>query len=200
MSTISSLSKTYRPTISKEEIAEFPIEEFEGQIEIVQTLEEAHEALRILKKETIIGFDSETKPSFVKGKCNNVCLIQLSTQTTCFLFRINKAEMLTDIIKEIMENEEILKIGLSLKDDFSGINKLHKFKPKNFIDLQNHVKQFGIMDNSLTKIYAILFNKKISKSQRLTNWEADTLTDKQMKYAALDAWAALVIYQHLETK
>lgn len=200
MNTISSQSKTFKTSITKEEIAELPIEEFNGQIEVVQTIEEAKKALGILKKQKLLGFDSETKPSFVKGKINNVCLIQLSTLSTCYLFRINMAEMLSDIISEIMENENIMKIGLSLKDDFSGINKLQNFSPNNFIDLQKYVKQFGIADNSLSKIYAIVFNKKISKSQRLTNWEAETLTDKQMKYAALDAWAALVIYQQLKNE
>lgn len=200
MSTISSQNNIFRTSISKEEIAELPIEEFNGQIEIVQTIEEAKRALEILKSQTILGFDSETKPSFVKGKSNNVCLIQLSTLSTCYLFRINMAEMLGDIIKDIMENEDIVKIGLSLKDDFSGINKLQNFKPNNFIDLQKYVKNFGIVDNSLSKIYAIVFNKKISKSQRLTNWEAETLTEKQMKYAALDAWAALIIYQNLKNE
>lgn len=200
MNTISSQSKTLKTSITKEEIAELPIEEFNGQIEIVQTIEEAKKALEILKEQKLLGFDSETKPSFVKGKINNVCLIQLSTLSTCYLFRINMADMLSDIISEIMENENIMKIGLSLKDDFSGINKLQNFSPNNFIDLQKYVKQFGITDNSLSKIYAIVFNKKISKSQRLTNWEAETLTDKQMKYAALDAWAALVIYQQLKNE
>ena len=200
MNTISSQSKTFKTSITKEEIAELPIEEFNGQIEIVQTIEEAKKALEILKEQKLLGFDSETKPSFVKGKINNVCLIQLSTLSTCYLFRINIADMLSDIISEIMENENIMKIGLSLKDDFSGINKLQNFSPNNFIDLQKYVKQFGITDNSLSKIYAIVFNKKISKSQRLTNWEAETLTDKQMKYAALDAWAALVIYQQLKNE
>lgn len=200
MNTISSQSKTFKTSITKEEIAELPIEEFNGQIEVVQTIEEAKKALGILKKQKLLGFDSETKPSFVKGKINNVCLIQLSTLSTCYLFRINMAEMLSDIISEIMENENIMKIGLSLKDDFSGINKLQNFSSNNFIDLQKYVKQFGIADNSLSKIYAIVFNKKISKSQRLTNWEAETLTDKQMKYAALDAWAALVIYQQLKNE
>ena len=200
MNTISSQSKTFKTSITKEEIAELPIEEFNGQIEIVQTIEEAKKALEILKEQKLLGFDSETKPSFVKGKINNVCLIQLSTLSTCYLFRINMADMLSDIISEIMENENIMKIGLSLKDDFSGINKLQNFSPNNFIDLQKYVKQFGITDNSLSKIYAIVYNKKISKSQRLTNWEAETLTDKQMKYAALDAWAALVIYQQLKNE
>lgn len=200
MNTISSQSKTFKTSITKEEIAELPIEEFNGQIEVVQTIEEAKKALGILKEQKLLGFDSETKPSFVKGKINNVCLIQLSTLSTCYLFRINMAEMLSDIISEIMENENIMKIGLSLKDDFSGINKLQNFSPNNFIDLQKYVKQFGIADNSLSKIYAIVFNKKISKSQRLTNWEAETLTDRQMKYAALDAWAALVIYQQLKNE
>ena len=200
MNTISSQSKTFKTSITKEEIAELPIEEFNGQIEIVQTIEEAKKALEILKEQKLLGFDSETKPSFVKGKINNVCLIQLSTLSTCYLFRINMADMLSDIISEIMENENIMKIGLSLKDDFSGINKLQNFSPNNFIDLQKYGKPFGITDNSLSKIYAIVFNKKISKSQRLTNWEAETLTDKQMKYAALDAWAALVIYQQLKNE
>lgn len=197
---ISSQNNIFRTSITKEEIAMLPIEEFSGTIEVIETKEEAKKALDILKTQPILGFDSETKPSFTKGKSNNVCLIQLSTLSTCYLFRINKDEMLPEIIEEIMKNEEITKIGLSLKDDFTGINKLQKFKPNNCIDLQKYVKQFGITDNSLSKIYAIIFNKKISKSQRLTNWEAETLTEKQKNYAALDAWAALVIYQQLESK
>jgi hypothetical protein len=149
---ISSQNNIFRTSITKEEIAMLPIEEFSGTIEVIETKEEAKKALDILKTQPILGFDSETKPSFTKGKSNNVCLIQLSTLSTCYLFRINKDEMLPEIIEEIMKNEKITKIGLSLKDDFTGINKLQKFKPNNCIDLQKYVKQFGITDNSLSKI------------------------------------------------
>lgn len=189
----------FRPTIEKVELAALQPAQFEGTIHVIQGDVDAKKAVAALLKERVLGFDTETKPSFAKGKTNAVCLVQISTENTCFLFRLKENNCLS-ILKPLFEDENVLKIGLSLKDDFHAIHKQMEFEPAGFIDLQTYVKPFGIEDNSLSKIYAIIFNMRISKAQRLTNWEADFLTDKQKNYAALDAWAALRIYEELEKR
>lgn len=189
----------YIHTISKEEIASLPIEEFPGRIITIQTEAEAAKAVDYLLGFDKVGFDTETRPSFRKGQHYKISLMQISTDDTCFLFRLNYIDI-PDSLKNFLKSREILKIGLSLRDDFGAIRKRTNVEPENFLDLQNYVGQFGIEDASLQKIYAILFNKKISKGQRLSNWEADVLTESQKKYAALDAWACLKIYNLLNRR
>ncbi len=183
-------------TITKEQIAELPVEKFMGRIVVVDHEEKIADALNYLSVQQALGFDTETKPAFKRGQVHKVALLQLATQEACFLFRLNKIGY-PDELEAIMVNPAIRKIGLSLRDDFAAINKRSARKPENFIDLQVFVDKFGIEDNSLQKIYAILFGKKISKSQRLSNWEAPELTLAQQSYAAIDAWACLRIYDHL---
>ena len=183
-------------TITKEEISTLPKEEFNGRIITIISENEAKKAVEYLLQFPALGFDTETRPSFKKGQNFKVALMQISTEDTCFLFRLNRIGI-PQSLKDLLTNESVLKIGLSLKDDFNAIHKRSKVEPLNFIDLQNIVGQFGIEETSLQKIYAILFHKKISKGQRLTNWEADILTSPQQKYAALDAWACLRIYNLL---
>lgn len=183
-------------TISKDQIATLPPAIFPGRIIVVQTEKEAEKAAAYLDKQTVIGFDTETRPTFTKGVHRKIALMQLSTTDTCFLFRLNLIDI-PDCLMNILINNDIRKIGLSLKDDFSAIRKRMPLEPHNFIELQSFVKKFGIEDNSLQRIYAILFGEKISKGQRLSNWEADVLSEAQQKYAALDAWACLQIYNKL---
>jgi ribonuclease D len=183
-------------TITKEEIAQFAIEEFTGQIFEIKTKEETEEAVFYLSKFEILGFDTETRPSYRKGKLNRVALLQLSTEDICFLFRLNRIGF-PDILINLLSSPQILKIGLSLKDDFRSMGRSMNFTPQGFIDLQKIVKDYNIEDLGLQKIYALLFKKRISKNQRLTNWEAEDLTESQKKYAALDAWACLKIYEKL---
>ena len=123
--------------------------------------------------------------------------MQISTEDTCFLFRLNYIGM-PDALIDLLQDARQLKIGLSLKDDIQSLHRNHSFEPRGFLDLQNYVKEIGIEAQSLQKIYALLFDKKISKSQRLTNWEADVLSDKQKGYAATDAWACVRIYKYME--
>lgn len=183
-------------TISKEELGALPVAVFDGTIRVIDTEPQASEAVEILRREKMIGFDTETKPSFKRGQSNNVALLQLSTHKECFLFRLNRIG-LPEPLKDLIEDPGIVKVGLSVHDDFHNLNKIYQLSPDGFIDLQNYVKEFMIADNSLARIYAILFDKRISKGQRLTNWEAETLTPHQQSYAALDALACITIYDYL---
>ena len=183
-------------SITREEIAKFDKEEFSGQIIVVDTIDKADRAIKYLSTFNDLGFDTETRPAFKKGNLNNMALIQLATNDRCYLSRICKTGFLPSLVR-LLSDANIRKIGLSLKDDFTGMNRRMKFTPQGFIDLQKMVSEHNIADISLQKIYAILFQKKISKGQQLSNWEAETLSDAQQKYAALDAWACLKIYEKL---
>lgn len=186
----------YLHSITKEEISLLEIEDYTGRIIVIDTERDAEKAVQYLLHFDCVGFDTETRPSFRKGKRYKVSLMQISTDEACFLFRLNRIGV-PQPLEDFLENEQVLKIGLSLRDDFGAMRKRTDIQPAHFLDLQDYVKQFGIEDASLQKIYAILFNKKISKGQRLTNWEAEVLTEQQMRYAALDAWACLRIYNLL---
>lgn len=189
-------SKSELIKISKEDIALLENDFFNGRIIIVQSAEEAKKAIAYLSNFKVVGVDTESKPSFRKGKKNKISLLQISTNDCCFLFRLNNIGFIQDIAS-FFENENITKVGLSLKDDFIMLHDISNFTPKAFIDIQSIIENYGIGDKSLQKIYAILFGKKISKSQRLSNWEADVLTDAQKRYASTDAWATLRIYEKL---
>lgn len=171
---------------------------YPGAITLVDSAAVAHRALRILAKEDAVGFDTETRPSFKKGRVHNAALMQISTGERCFLFRLNKIGICAEL-KAFLENQEILKIGLSVHDDFNVLRRTTPIEPQGFIDLQHLVKNYDIADTSLQKIYAIVFGERISKSQRLTNWESETLTEPQQAYAALDAWACLKLYRYFES-
>ncbi len=170
---------------------------FEGRIFVIQTEREADKAVAYLRSAMVLGMDTETRPSFKKGLTNMVALLQVSTDDTCFLFRLNRIGV-TESVKSLLQDERVLKVGLSLRDDLASLRKRGSFEPHAFLDLQDYVKAFGIQDMSLQKLYANVFGKKISKGQRLTNWEADVLTDGQRLYAATDAWACIHIYRELE--
>ena len=185
-----------RISISKDQIASLETEVFSGSIHIINTLSEARSAIRYLRKFTRIGFDTETRPSFRKGCTHKVSLLQLSTLDDCFLFRLNKLGMCNEI-KDFLEDESIMKIGLSIKDDFGVLKKLADINPGGFVDLQDMVHSYHIVDASLQKIYAILFDKRVSKGQRLSNWENEELSNAQAMYAAIDAYACLRIYDYL---
>lgn len=190
------MTQQYTHNITKEEIAQLPVEEFKGRIITILSQEEARKAVEYLSRFPLVGFDTETRPSFHKGQHYKVALMQISTEDTCFLFRLNHIGI-PDPLADFLRSADTLKIGLSLRDDFGAIRKRSNIDLSNFLDLQGFVGKFGIEEASLQKIYAILFHKKISKGQRLTNWEADTLTEPQKRYAALDAWACLQIYNLL---
>jgi ribonuclease D len=178
-------------------IPELPKVLFKGRMIVILSAGETESAVRYLLSHQILGIDTETRPSFHKGMSFNVSLLQVSTNDTCFLFRLNHTGLTSSLIK-LLEDTTVPKIGLSLKDDFSMLTKRSTFKPGLFIDLQNEVKKIGVEDLSLQKLYANFFGEKISKTQRLSNWEADILTERQKRYAATDAWACIKIYEEFK--
>ena len=184
--------------IDKKIVAGLPKVVFPGRIFVVHTEAEARKAVDYLNTHVLVGVDTETRPSFRKGASNKVALLQISTYDTCFLFRLNHLG-LPDFLEDFLQND-VLKIGLSLKDDFAMLRKRNKQDPRsgNWVELQDYVPHFGLEEKSLQKIYALLFGQKISKSQRLSNWENDVLTEAQQLYAATDAWACVRIYEYLE--
>lgn len=187
---------TYRESIDKDELAELPLIQFEGNITLVESKEEYMASIDYLSRQKILGFDTETKPAFKKGVVNEVALLQLSTNDKAFLFRLNKIG-LPNGLKGILENPAIQKIGVAIRDDIKGLQKLNHFKPGGFVELQELVKGYGIQDFSLKKLSAIVLGYRISKSQRITNWEAPELTEAQQIYAATDAWISHRIFESL---
>lgn len=186
----------FQPSVSKETIDSFPKAEFRGNLHLIDNNELLAQAVDELSGYRAIGFDTETRPSFRKGEQHDVALLQLSTENDCYLFRMNKIGLSSSLVG-ILENKSILKVGLSVLDDIRALRKRVKFNAESFIELQRLCPAYGIKDASLQKIYAIIYQEKISKSQRLTNWEAQDLTVSQQEYAALDAWASLRIFNKL---
>lgn len=192
------MENNIRLSIPKDALAGLPVVEFKGEISVIDRPELVDDAVNNLLKETVLGFDTETRPTFTKGRAHNVALMQISTDSHAYLFRLNKIGT-PDSLMSLIENPNILKVGLSIKDDFLVMHRNNEFEPEGFVELQDYVKQFCIEDMSLQRVYAIVFNQRISKSQRLTNWEAAKLTAGQQMYAAIDAWACLRLYNHLES-
>ena len=186
----------YQKHITKEEIDQMPPILFSGEIVVIDKKEDVSPAIAELTAAGIVGIDTETKPTFSKGVHNSVSLLQIATLSKCYLLRINRTGMTSDIA-DFFNNRNVKKVGLALKDDLLGLMRLHRFQARNCVDIQNMVNDYGIVDLSLQKVFAIIFQRKISKSQRLTNWESNTLTPQQCAYAATDAWATLLIHEQL---
>ena len=177
-------------------LADLPRVLFSGRIEVVVSENDAERAVGYLMKQPILGFDTETRPAFTKGRQYTVSLLQVSCSDICFLFRLNRIGLPQCLIR-LLEDRKITKVGLSWQDDLRSLLQRKRFKVGNFIDLQNISKQMGIQDMSLQKLYANIFGQKISKGQQLSNWDADNLTEAQKLYAATDAWACIQLYKEM---
>lgn len=191
------MMKTIYNKFDKAKIAALPRVLFKGRIVVVLTERDADKAVRYLLSQPILGVDTETRPSFKKGETHQVALLQVSSYDVCFLFRLNQLG-LSPSVKRLLEDKQVPKIGLSLRDDLLSLHKLGDFNAGYFIDLQDHMREIGVEDLSLQKLYANFFAQKISKREQLTNWEADILQDKQKLYAATDAWSCIMLYEELQ--
>ena len=177
-------------------LSDLPRVIYTGKIFVIVSAEEARKAVDYLLTMPILGVDTETRPSFAKNVRYKCSLLQVATHHNCFLFRLNYTGLTPDIIR-LLEDKTVPKVGLSWHDDIHSLKELGQFEPGNFIDLQHHMREIGIEDLSLQKLYANLFAERISKTDRLSNWERDVLQDKQRVYAAIDAWACIRLYEEL---
>ena len=180
----------------KKSINSLPRILFPGKIVLVDKAEDTEEAVNFLLSQPILGVDTETRPSFSKGRGFQVSLLQVSTHDVCYLFRLHLTGITPAIIR-FLEDKMVPKVGLSWHDDLLQLHKRAEFKAGYFIELQDEAKKFGLQDMSLQKLYANLFHQKISKAQRLSNWEANELKDSQQAYAATDAWCCIKLYEEL---
>ena len=188
----------FKISVSPEEIGALELASFPGEIVVVDTEGDAyHRALRYLKRQKVLGFDTETRPTFSPDQHpGGTALLQLSGSGNAFLFRL-KTLGLPRPLASILANPSIVKVGAATLDDVRGLQKLCKFVPKGFVDLQNIVWEYGIRDKSVKKMTAIILGVKISKAQQLSNWEAEKLSDSQQRYAATDAWVCREMYLKL---
>ncbi|MDR2127435.1 MAG: 3'-5' exonuclease domain-containing protein 2 [Prevotellaceae bacterium] len=182
--------------IKKEDVNLLECRAFNGEIIVVDSPKKLNEATEYLQNQSYIGFDAEARPRFVKGSKRHISLLQFATDNKAFLIRIDILGLQKNIVN-IFENKQITKVGLGLTDDMRSLKKMKRFNPASFVDLQEYTKEFGIKDNSLRKITAIVLGFRISKSQRLSNWENDKYTNAQKRYAATDAWVCYEIYTKL---
>ncbi len=193
------MNKSLAENITKEAIQQLPLLAFEGDIRVINTHEECNDALRILEQEAFLGFDTETKPTFNKGEYNPTALIQLSKKEEAFLFRLNKIGYPKRLFS-LLEEDSITKLGISILDDLKDLKRLSPFTPQGFIDLNHTAKELGIGHIGVRKLAAIFLEQRISKSQQVSNWESEELTEGQKRYAATDAWVCLEIHDTLLQK
>ncbi|GAB2499518.1 MAG: 3'-5' exonuclease domain-containing protein 2 [Cytophagales bacterium] len=184
-------------SISKEEINELPLGQFEGEIFLIDHPDDVGEVVDFLEDQDIIGFDTETKPSFRKGQFNHVSLLQLSTATQAFLFRLNSIGFPNEL-RSLLEKDNLIKVGAAVHDDIKALRKLTtSFHPASFFDLNDELKKVGFHNVGVRNLSGMVLKIRISKTEQVSNWEAEKLTEKQLRYAATDAWACLEIYKVL---
>jgi len=188
----------YLPTISPEEIGALQTAVFKGEIKVIEKeSEKFRNAIEYLSKQKVIGFDTETKPMFqANAKKNGVALLQLSGAERAFIFRLHSLGLPNELCK-ILSSNKIIKVGAAVHDDIRGLQHYTKFTAKGFVDLQTIGMNWGIKEKSVKKMAAIILGVKISKSQQLSNWEAQELTHIQIQYAAIDAWVCRRMYVKL---
>ncbi len=188
----------YAQHITSEEIEKMEFATFSGQIQVIDKADSKfHEAIRYLSHQPMIGFDTETKPCFVpKVPRNRMAILQLSGEDRAFIFRLQQLGV-PKKLAQLLSNPGVLKIGAAVHDDIRGLREYYDFNPASFVDLQKLTVDFGIEEKSVRKMAAIILNKRVSKSQQLSNWESSVLSEAQLKYAAIDAWICLEMYKAL---
>jgi len=182
--------------ITKDEINELPLKKFTGNMHLIVNADQCSKAVAELNKHKILGFDTETRPSFKKGEKHNVSLLQLSTDTDAYLFRLNKYPLNKEVT-ELLANKNIIKTGVAVRDDIKGLRKLNEFEPEGFVEIADLAKEYGIKQLGLRSLAAIMLGMRISKQFKLTNWAQENLNKDQLCYAATDAWVGLHLYNKL---
>lgn len=186
----------FQNEITREEVENLDLIQFDGPIALIDSLEDFNREIGQIERCSLLGFDTETKPSFKKGKVNPTSLIQLATGDRAWIIRVSRFGYPQKLLR-LLSNEKIIKVGAGLNDDLRRLRSDFRFEPAGFLDLQQYVEAFRIEEKGLKKMSAIVLGKRISKSQQVSNWDAEPLTEAQIRYAATDAWICLEIYRTL---
>jgi ribonuclease D len=186
-----------KTNITAEELNLLPLKAFDGKVSLITDADKLSTVVKEIEKHDVVGFDTETRPSFKRGQSYKVALLQLAIPNKVFLIRIHQTGLPKEVIS-IFENPDIIKAGVAIHDDIKALQKISKFQPVSFIELSAMAKASGLQVESVKKLAGLLLGFRISKSAQTSNWEAPALTEKQIEYAATDAWVCLEIYQHLK--
>jgi ribonuclease D len=187
---------SFEQIITGEEILALPLASFPGEIIVIEDAKHVPGIVKTLKDLKILGFDTETRPAFKKGVIYEVALLQFATEERAFIFRLNKTGLPASLAS-LMADPSVIKAGAAIRDDIRSLQRLARFNPAGFAELQEMVKEHDILETGLRKMAAIVLGIQISKSQQVSNWERKELTDAQLIYAATDAWVCYEIYRRL---
>ncbi|MFZ2286566.1 MAG: 3'-5' exonuclease [Bacteroidales bacterium] len=193
------MTKQYSESVTDDDLRSLPLIQFEGKVILVDNMQQFRQVISEMGRPAILGFDTETKPSFKKGRRHAVSLLQLADDRRAWLFRLNMIGLPPELVS-LLADESIIKAGVAIHDDIKALRSLVAFEPGGFVDLQTVVAAHGIKQLGLKKLSAIILGYSISKSQQTSNWEAPALTEPQQRYAATDAWICRRIYIALNGK
>lgn len=185
-----------RVNITNDEINALPLHAFRGKVNVIQDKDDLPHVFKEISKHQLVGFDTETKPVFVKGQRHNVALMQIALPDQAFLIRVKFTGITSDIVA-FLENDKVLKAGVGVRDDIKALQVLKKFTASGFVELADMARNAGLEVESVKKLTALLLGFRISKSAQTSNWDAERLDTKQVSYAATDAWVCLNIYRKL---
>ncbi len=188
-----------KTSITSEEVNLLPLRSFEGEVVVISNREKLRSAFEEINVHPHIGFDTETKPVFVRGHRNKVSILQIALPEKVFLIRLLATELTSEIV-HFLQNENIHKAGVAIRDDIKALQHLKQFNPAGFVELAQLAKEAGLEVESVKKLTALLLGFRISKSAQTSNWEAEQLNEKQISYAATDAWVCLEIYKRLKRR
>ncbi|WBF69261.1 3'-5' exonuclease domain-containing protein 2 [Desulfovibrio subterraneus] len=191
------IPERYKRKITKDEINELPLYRFEGQVELVRTEEELAAAVQRMRQENLLGFDTETRPTFRKGKINLPSLVQFACSDVVYLIQLNWLP-LTESVKDLLADAAIVKTGVAVRDDIKDLQRLSFFEDAGVLDLGEVARSIGLETHGLRNLAANLLDVRISKGAQCSNWASRELTTQQIQYAATDAWISREIHLRME--
>jgi ribonuclease D len=180
-------------TITKEEIARLAIRKYEGTICLVESAQDLEQAMYVIRREQVVGLDTETKPTFHKNQFHLPCLVQIATASAVYLFQLRRMEF-SGALADVLENPALIKAGIGLANDFTSLKKVFPFEPHNIVDLSLLAQRQGIKQSSIRNLAALMFGFRVTKGCATSNWENVRLTPEQITYAATDAWVCRELF------
>jgi ribonuclease D len=185
-------------TITTDEINLLPLKAFDGKVNVITEEKNLSKVVLEVLRHRVIGFDTETRPSFKKGQSYKLALLQIAVPNKVFLIRTHYTGLSPEITA-IFENPDIIKAGVAIRDDIKALQTLRKFSPAGFVELATVAREVGLQVESVKKLAALILGFRISKSAQTSNWEVPTLSEKQIEYAATDAWVCLELYEKMKS-